>query len=170
VGPEASPTGGLFFIGVSVVKPRSRGHLWIRSPEPQAAPAIDPAILRDRHDMRRAIEGVRAVRALLRTRPLADLVEGSEIGPAPGVADNDDGGLEAGIRATYGTYYHPVGTCRMGPDPERGDVVDANGRVHGIEGLVVADASIMPDIPSANTNLPTIMVAERLAALLRDGE
>jgi len=171
VGPEASPTGGLFFIGVSVVKPRSRGRLWIRSPDPQAAPAIDPAILRDPYDLRRAIEGVRAARELLRIPPLTDLVDGPEIGPAPGVADDDDRGLEAGIRATYGTYYHPVGTCRMGPDPEEGAVVDAGGRVHGIDGLVVADASIMPDIPSANTNLPTIMVAERLAAArIRDGQ
>jgi len=168
VGPDASPTGGLFFIGVSVVKPRSRGRLWLRSPEPQAPPAIDPAILRDPDDMRRAVEGVRAARELLHTRPLAELVEGPEIGPAPGVADDDAAGLARQIRATYGTYYHPVGTCRMGPDPERGDVVDANGRVHGVEGLVIADASIMPDIPSANTNLPTIMIAERLAAAMRD--
>ena len=81
--------------------------------------------------------------------------------------DDDAAGLEAGIRANYDTYYHQAGTCRMGPDPDAGDVVDARGAVYGVEGLYVADASIMPDIPSANTNLPTIMIAERISALLR---
>ena len=62
------------------------------------------------------------------------------------------------------TYHHPAGTCRMAPDPDRGAVVDAHGRVHDIEHLHVADASIMPAIPSANTNLPTVMIAERIAS------
>lgn len=168
VGTDASPTGAIFFIGTSVVKPRSRGRLRLRSPDPGVAPRIDPALLRDPEDMRRAVEGIRAARNLLRTRPLADLVAGPELTPAAGVADDDEAGLAAGIRATYGTYYHPVGTCAMGPDPDRGAVVDSRGRVHGVDGLMVVDASIMPDIPSANTNLPTIMVAERLAATLLD--
>ena len=64
------------------------------------------------------------------------------------------------------TYHHPVGTCAMGPAPDCGSVVDAAGVVHGIEGLSVADASVMPDIPSGNTHIPTIMIAERIAALL----
>ena len=167
VGPEVSPTGAVFFIGVSVVKPRSRGSLRLRSPDPHAAPVIDPAFLRDPDDVRRAIEGIRAARRLLRTRPLADLVAGPELTPAPGVKDEDERGLASAIRATYGSYYHPVGTCAMGPDPDEGAVVDAHGRVHGVEGLMVVDASIMPDIPSANTNLPTIMIAERMAARIR---
>ena len=64
---------------------------------------------------------------------------------------------------------HTVGTCSMGPTPERGAVVDADGRVHGVEGLTVADASIMPDVPSGFTHLPTIMVAERLAGRVAEG-
>jgi choline dehydrogenase-like flavoprotein len=67
------------------------------------------------------------------------------------------------VRIRSATYHHPAGTCRMGPDPDGGAVVDARGRVHGIEHPHVADASIMPAIPSANTNLPTIMIAERVA-------
>jgi choline dehydrogenase len=164
---DESPTGGRFFVGVSVLKPRSRGRLWLDTADPEAAPRVDPAYLSHPSDMARAVEGIVAARRLLRTPPLSDLVAGQELRPAPGVDDDDVAGLEAGIRATYATYYHQVGTCRMGPDPTAGDVVDASGAVHGVKGLSVADASIMPDIPSANTNLPTIMVAERISDLLR---
>jgi choline dehydrogenase len=165
---DDSPTGALFFIGVSVLKPRSRGRLWLESADPQALARVDPAHLTHPDDMARTLEGIGAARELLRTAPLSDLVAGDELGPAPGVAQDDAAGLEAGIRATYGTYYHLAGTCRMGPDPDGGDVVDARGAVHGVDGLFVADASIMPDIPSANTNLPTIMIGERIASLLRE--
>ena len=82
----------------------------------------------------------------------------------PGPAITDDIALAAAIRAGIGTYFHPVGTCCMGPDTNPMAVVDPQGRVHGIEGLSVVDASIMPTIPAANTNLPTIMLAERCAA------
>jgi choline dehydrogenase len=164
---DESPTGARFLVGVSVLKPRSRGRLWLDTADPEAAPRVDPAYLSHPSDVARAVEGIVAARRLLRTPPLSDLVAGEELRPAPGVEDGDIPGIEAGIRATYDTYYHQVGTCRMGPDPTAGDVVDASGAVHGVEGLSVADASIMPDIPSANTNLPTIMIAERIAALLR---
>ena len=75
--------------------------------------------------------------------------------------------MEAWVRTTVSTYHHPVGTCAMGPDPAGGAVTDSHGSVHGIDGLTVADASIMPTIPNANTNLPTIMVAEHIARWLR---
>ena len=71
------------------------------------------------------------------------------------------------MRRTCWTYHHPVGTCSMGPASDPAAVVDDCGRVHGIDGLRVADASVMPDVPSANTHIPTLMVAERLAELLR---
>jgi choline dehydrogenase len=115
--------------------------------------------------MRRALEGIRAARELLRTAPLSDLVRGPELRPAPGVPDGDDQALAQALLASVGTYHHPVGTCRMGVDDMA--VVDPTGRVHGIEGLRVCDASVMPDIPSANTNLPTIMLTERMAALMQ---
>jgi choline dehydrogenase len=167
VSADDSPTGALFFIGVSVLKPRSRGRLWLESADPEVLARVDPAHLAHPDDIARTLEGTAAARDLLRSRPLSDLVAGDELGPAPGVPDDDTAGLEAGIRATYGTYYHLAGTCRMGPDPDRGDVVDARGAVHGVQELYVADASIMPDIPSANTNLPTIMIGERIASMLR---
>jgi choline dehydrogenase len=167
--PQAeSPTGAVLFVGAALLKPRARGRVWLRSPDPAVAPRIDPGHLRHPDDMARAIEGVVAARTLLRTAPLSGLVAGPEMKPAPGIADDDGAGLAAGIRATFGTYHHPVGTCRMGPDPDSGAVVDPRGRVHGAEGLWVADASVMPDVPSANTNLPTIMVAERIAGWLRE--
>ena len=139
----------------------------VGSADPVAVPHVDPAYLSDPSDVRRTIEGIVAVRTLLRTPPLSDLVAGPELRPAPGIADDDAAGIEAGVRATYDTYYHQAGTCHMGPDPAAGDVADAAGSVYGVGELFVADASIMPDIPSANTNLPTIMIAERVAALLR---
>lgn len=76
------------------------------------------------------------------------------------------GAEAAWIRRNSWTYHHPVGTCAMGTSPEAGAVVDPSGRVHGIEGLFVIDASIMPDIPSANTHVPTVMVAERLGEVI----
>jgi choline dehydrogenase-like flavoprotein len=164
---DASPSGALLFVGTSVMKPRSRGRLWLDSADPEAVPHVDPAYLSDPSDVRRTVEGIVTVRTLLRTPPLSDLVAGPELRPAPGIADDDAAGIESGVRANYDTYYHQAGTCRMGPDPAAGDVVDAAGSVYGVGELFVADASIMPDIPSANTNLPTIMIAERVAALLR---
>jgi choline dehydrogenase len=162
----ASPTGSLFFVAASVIKPLSRGTVRLRSPDPAEPPAIDPAFLRHPHDMTRALEAVRATRSMLRTPPLSAFVSGEELKPAPGVADDDDEALIRAVRATVDTYFHPVGTCRMGVDDTA--VVDPGGRVHGIDGLRVCDASVMPDIPSANTNVPTIMVAERMAALMRE--
>ena len=87
----------------------------------------------------------------------------AELAPGPSIADDDRNGLAASIQARVATYHHPVGTCRMGIDPRTGAVVDPRGRVYGVDQLYVADASIMPTIPSVNTNLPTTMVAERIA-------
>ncbi len=160
-----SPTGALLFVGVTVLKPAARGRVSIVSPDPASPPAISPEHLGERHDVARAVEGIRVARLLLRTAPLSDLVRGAELRPAPGVPDEDDVAIEHALLASVGTYHHPVGTCRMGVDDM--SVVDPGGRVHGVDGLRVCDASVMPDIPSANTNLPTIMVAERIAALMR---
>jgi choline dehydrogenase len=81
-------------------------------------------------------------------------------------ATNDDTALADHVRATCAPWYHPCGTCRMGPDTDAGAVVDAQLRVHGVEGLFVADASIMPTIPRATTNLTAIAIGERAAELL----
>ena len=87
--------------------------------------------------------------------------------PGPSCPVDDRPALAAWVRSAVSTYHHPVGTCAMGPDPDQGAVTDASGSVHGIRGLTIADASIMPTIPTATTNLPTIMVAEHIARGLR---
>jgi choline dehydrogenase len=108
------------------------------------------------------VRGVRATREVYATAPMRELIE-REMAPGPEVESDED--LAAYIRANASHRSHPVGTCRMGTD--EGAVLDAELRVRGIEGLRVADASVMPDITSGNTNLPTIMIGEKAADLLR---
>jgi choline dehydrogenase len=156
---EDTATGAVCALVVSVVKPLSRGSVKLRSADLAASPRIDPAHLRHEADLRRMAEAVSEARRLCQTPGFSELITGREL--APGDAPS----FEAAIRSRVDTYHHPVGTCRMGPDAESGAVVDATGAVHGVAGLVIADASIMPEIPAANTNLPVIMVAERIADL-----
>ena len=158
---EQSPTGAVLMLFVSVVKPRSRGLLRLRSKNPQASPSIDLGYFTNPDDMPRMIEAVRVARLLATTSPLADLIV-KELSPGSEVSDAS-ADLEAAVKAGVDTYHHPVGTCKMGPATDREAVVDSRGNVYGVEGLSVIDAAIMPTIPSANTNLPTIMIAERCA-------
>jgi choline dehydrogenase len=116
--------------------------------------------------MARMIEATLHARRLSRTPPLAGFVTGDELAPGPAIGDADSARLARSIRARAGSYHHPVGTCAMGPSPGDGAVVGPRGAVHGISGLWVADASVMPTIPTANTNLSTIVVAERIAQWL----
>ena len=164
VSRDVSPTGGVFGLVTGIVLPLSRGWVRLRSADPQDPPRIDVAHLRHPDDMRRMIEATLIARAISRTAPLNGLIEGAELAPGPSIPDDDTDAIAASIARRVSSYHHPVGTCRMGADPDDGAVVDARGRVHGIEHLLVADASIMPTIPSGNTNLPTIMVAERIAS------
>jgi choline dehydrogenase len=159
---EAAGDPAIAWLWVALLKPRSRGRLRLRSADPAAAPIIDLGLLDHPDDLAGLLAGVRAARRLARTNPLAALL-GEERYPGAAVADN---GLQlaAAVRADVNTYFHPVGACRMGRVDDPWAVVDPQGRVHGIDGLWVVDASIMPTIPAANTNLPTIMVAERCAA------
>jgi len=155
------PPGGpaLFEIEVVMLRPRSRGTVRLRSADPAAAPCIELPNLRDPCDVQRLAEGYE--RAL-------DVASQPEIrrlctdAPAP-VARGDE--LLELVRANGYSLPHVVGTCSMGPRPEEGAVVDAWGRVHGTDRLSVIDASIMPDVPSGFTHIPTIMVAERLSEL-----
>ena len=149
-------------IGAAVLKPVSRGHVRIRSLDPAVPPEIDLGYYREPADLRRARQGLRLADAVAR-HPAMAVSAGRRPGvPAEVVAD-DNAALDW-IRASTWTYHHPVGTCAMGLDPGAGAVVDADGRVYGVEGLSVVDASILPDIPSANTNIPVIMAAEHIAA------
>ena len=115
------------------------------------------------------VEATRHARQLSRTSPLADFVQGAELAPGPAIDDDDEDGLAVSIRGRVGSYHHPVGTCAMGPRPDDGAVVDSTGAVHGTDGLWVADASVMPGLPSANTNLTTMVVGDRIASWLLDG-
>ncbi len=160
-----SPTGAACTLFASLVRPRSRGSLRLRSADPDAPPIIDLGYFTDPADMPRMIEAVRAARHLARTAPLAEIAV-QELYPAPETPDDPEA-LEAVVWGRIETYHHPVATCRMGPTRDPMAVVDARGNVHGVDGLAVADASIMPTVPAANTNVPTIMVAERCAAWLR---
>jgi len=151
---------------VCVLRPKSRGSLKLASSDPRAAPLIDPNFLGDPDDLARLVRGFKLMRTLLGQPALARL--GGQESPTSATATTD-AQIEQFIRNHADTIYHPVGTCRMGAGngPGSMDVVDAELRVHGVEGLRVVDASIMPSIVSGNTNAPAIMIGERAAAMVR---
>jgi choline dehydrogenase len=165
-GPFDDPDGAVFGIVTGLLCVRSRGSVRLRSADPDAPPRIYSGHLREREDLHRMIEATLHARRLSRTQPLSDIVRGPELNPGTDIDDDDTAALGHSIRTRVGSYHHPVGTCRMGPDATAGAVVDARGAVHGIDALWVADASVMPSLPSANTHLTTVIVAERIAQLL----
>jgi len=122
-------------------------------------------VLESRTDVDTLVAGMKEARRIL-GMPALGPFSGAEL--APGSAVASDAEIEAYIRATATTTYHPVGTCRMGPASDTGSVVDAQLRVHGVAGLRVADASIMPDIIGGNTSAPSMMIGERAAAFMLD--
>lgn len=158
-GPFSNDGHAIASLCAALLKPHSRGHVTLASLDSAVPPVIDLGLLTDDRDLRRLMEGLQHAHRLL-AMPDFDAVS-EEAGPRSGGLAEDD--LRAQIWANVRTYHHPTGTCAMGPDPRRA-VVDNHGRVHGAQRLVVVDASIMPEIPSANTNVPTIMLAERIAA------
>jgi len=146
---------------VILLHPHSRGWLTLKSADPRDYPAITLNNFSDQADMRTARDGIRIARRIYATQPQADLI-GEEL--LPGDDKQSDAELDAHIRAMAGVTQHPVGTCTMGHGPMA--VVDPQLRVHGLDGLRVVDASIMPTVPGGNTNAPTIMVAEKAADLI----
>lgn len=148
------PTWGLT-LTPCLARPRSRGSLRLNPANPQGLPLVDPGFLRDPGDMGAMREGIAKAREILAQEPLKSMVTGSLM---PRAFDGES--LDHHIRATVKTNYHPVGTCAMG------SVVDSQLRVMGVEGLRIADASVMPQIPAANTNAPTLALASRAAELI----
>jgi choline dehydrogenase len=163
--PVAAPEHGLLagrtILAVGALEPRSRGRLSLASPDPDVPPVLDHGYLTDPegHDLAVLIEGVEHARALAAQEPLRALI-GAELAPGPG-ADLGDA-----IRRTHVHYYHPVGTCSMGPADDPLAVCDPQGRLHGLERLIVADCSLLPVVPRANTNVPVIVAAEHIADTL----
>ncbi|MDT8990377.1 GMC family oxidoreductase N-terminal domain-containing protein [Curvibacter sp. APW13] len=150
---------------VDVLRPYSRGTVAIRSTDPRQAPVIDPRFLSDERDLNLLVQGGLVQQRIMESAPF-DSVRGKMLYPVP---SGDTAALAQDIRNRADTQYHPVGTCKMGPDSDPLAVVDAQLRVKGIAGLRVADASIMPSLIGGNTNAPTIMIGEKCADLIRAG-
>ena len=156
----APPDAGYALVA-SVTRPDSRGSVRLADAAPQTRPLIDPGLLADDRDLDRMEEGARLVREAAARPGLAGLAQ-AEVWPGPDV--RGAAGLRAYIRRGVGSYWHPAGTCRMGRDA--GAVVDPELRVHGVAGLRVADASVMPTITNAHPNATVLAIAERAADLI----
>lgn len=150
-----------YSLHITVIRPKSRGKLWLNSANPADAPAIDPAFLEDERDMDKLLQGTKIAQQIMRSAAFAD-VRGK---PFYQAGSDEEEVLRADIRNRADTQYHPAGTCRMGHDKMA--VVDPRLRVHGIKGLRVADASIMPNVVSGNTNAPAIMIGEKCADMIK---
>lgn len=155
-----------FLISCNSCRPTSRGHLEIRSGDPFEQPAIHMNSLATEHDVAEVLSGTQLLRQITAMAPLADYNAGEFL---PGPAAKSDADRVADFRRRAWSVFHPVGTCAMGPDPASA-VVDSRLRVHGMQALRIVDASIFPTITSGNTNAPTIMVAEKGAALIAEEE
>ena len=151
-----------FTINSTFLRPKSKGTVTLRSANPADEPLIDPNYLGEPHDRQMAVTSVRIIREILDQPSLAHLIDFERL--PGGDAQTDEEILEY-AREYACCDYHPVGTCKMGADHMA--VVDSELRVHGIEALRVIDSSVMPVLPSGNTNAPTIMIAERGADLVR---
>jgi len=149
---------------VCVLRPHSAGSVGLQSADPFAPPRIDPQFLSDQRDTDVLVKGAKMLREILEAPALAGYRH-KELYTKSGMSDDE---WETHIRDRADTVYHPVGTCKMGTDEM--SVVDPQLRVHGIQGLRVVDASIMPNIIGGNTNAPTIMIAEKAADMIKSGQ
>ncbi|HWJ53688.1 MAG TPA: GMC oxidoreductase [Propionibacteriaceae bacterium] len=161
-GPYAGVEDGIAscFVGAALLKPHSRGRVRLRSADPDVPPEIDLGYFTTATDLPRLLEGLAIAEDVVSHTAMRTLTAGQRVSPE----SLNGKALKRYVVGNVWTYHHPVGTCAMGPDPEQGAVVDAGGRVYGVDGLSVVDAAILPEIPSANTNLPTIAAAEHIAS------
>jgi choline dehydrogenase len=148
--------------GVWQHRPASRGSIHITSTEPDQQPRIQPNYLSDNIDQKTLVGGLKFTRQLFTLPALTKYVD-AETFPGPDVQTDDE--LLDFARRTGSTVYHPIGTCKMGTDPMA--VVDPELRLHGLDGLRVVDASVMPLMPSANTNAAVLMIAEKAADMIK---
>lgn len=151
-------------LNACLLRPKSRGSVKLRSANPFDKPVVDNNYLAEPDDLRLEIAGLRYARRILAEKPLSGRITHEML---PGSHVTDDAGLAAHCRRTVKTNWHPVGTCRMGPDGDAAAVLDTRLRVRGVEGLRVIDASAMPFVPSGNTNAPTMALADRGMAMLQ---
>ena len=165
-GLTSEGIGHVAGIGCVLNKPHATGNVRILGPDPHQLPSVVPNYLDDQTDRAVIRELVRLGWSIISAEPLASLLHEPLGIDADTVTDDDS--LDAAIETMVASSYHFVGTCRMGRSDDAAAVVDEQGRVHGCERLRVADASVIPTSPAANTMLPTLMVAERLAAAARD--
>ncbi len=152
-----------FSLRVGPVNPQSRGEITLRSANPDDAPKIQANYLKSKFDIATMISGIAMARDIIAQKPM-EAFRGKEL--APGINRNNDEEITSWLRANAMTTFHPVGTCKMGNDPMA--VVNESLKVRGVEGLRVADASIMPVISSGNTNAPAIMIGEKMAEIVQE--
>ncbi len=156
----------LMSIMCCVGKPRGVGRMWLTSADPHKRPRIESDLMLDDRDRARAIEALELAWQCAQDSPMRELA--TPIWPWRSVVARRER-LERWLRRICGSGYHPCGSVPMGPEGDERAAVDGRGRVRGVEGLFVADASIMPTIPTANTNLPTLMIGERFGEWFKDG-
>lgn len=159
LAPDPFPA---FALGISNCCPKSRGEIRLRTSDPSAQPSIQPNSFSHPDDIEEMIEAVKLLRRLSETPAFQEVIE-MEVEPGPGCVGDQE--LEADIRERSGTVYHPSCTCRMAPMAADG-VVDARLRVHGLQGLRIADASVFPSVPSGNTNAPSMMVGAKAGQMV----
>ena len=164
-GMYVADTAPAITASCGLLRPQSRGALSLSSADPRERPRMVANYLTDERDLPTLLAGLRLIRGIFHTPPFADHFRGEEL---PGDQRVSEADLVAYLRANAQSMYHPVGTCKMGSDQDPAAVVDARLRVRGIAGLRVVDASVMPTIPSGNTNAPTIMIGEKASDLIRD--
>ena len=154
-----------YSLHICTLRPESRGTIRLKSSDPKAHPLIDANYLAERRDLETLKDGLKIGR---------EIFAGSAFAPyrdaefKPGADVRSDAEIEQWIRGNCETIYHPVGTCKMGPDSDPMAVVDHRCRVRGLVGLRVVDASVMPTLVGGNTNAPTIMIAERVAGFMQE--
>ena len=156
------PLGHGFAVNVVGLYPKSRGRVSLAGPDPRAAPIVDPQLMSDPEDGATLLRGLKIARRISQS---ASFSRYRAVEVQPGATSQDDESLLGYIRRASSTVHHPCGSCRMGPDAS--SVVDAQLRVHGIEGLRVADAAIFPSLVGGNTNAAVVMIAEKAADLIR---